>query len=410
MKKKYSEYKAEDLILDDYFIQSVYFPTAESDRYWHEQLSSGEITIKEYHLAIQYLEMVNTKKKKMTTVEKEQLKKQIYLDIQFKINRYSKKRKLVSIYAAAATAAILIIGLVTFSILQTTKDPLTAFVKSSAPLKSKKIELILSNDERLALHDSDVFIEYAKSGELTVNKEKITSEKEKETINTTPEIGSQEKEIKYNQLIVPFGKRSTLTLSDNTRILVNAGTRVVYPTTFDKDKREIFIDGEVFLDVTPDPTRPFHVKTVDIQIQVTGTSFNITAYKNDPEQSVVLVEGCVKIKNKNNIKETVLKPNDRYSHLDGKTTVTQVDVSDYISWKDGIYIFKNEPLKNILTRISRYYDVKIQVDEAASALSCTGKLDLKEDVQRVLKALTITAPVSLEPDGDDAYSFSYKPQ
>ena len=77
----------------------------------------------------------------------------------------------------------------------------------------------------------------------------------------------------------------------------------------------------------------------------------------------------VKIKNKGSIKETVLNPNDRYSLLNGKTSINQVDVSDYISWKDGLYIFKNEPLKNILARISRYYDIKIQVDETASALS-----------------------------------------
>lgn len=411
-KKNYSPYKAEDFILDDYFIRSFYHPTVESRRYWEQLLVKKEISAQEYHLAIQYLKMVTVKKKKMTVIEKAQLKNRISRDIPFQTNAHNKgktNRKRLILFAAA-TVAIIVISAITFSILQTDKDALTAFVQSSEPTTSDKIELILSNDERVALHENEVSIAYAQSGEVTVNNKKISQEEMKEADNTSPQTQHQEKKAEYNQLIVPFGKRTTLTLADNTCILVNAGTRVVYPTTFDQEKREIFVDGEIFLDVTPNPSCPFHVKTPDMQIVVTGTSFNITAYKNDLEKSVVLVEGCVKIKNKGSIKETVLTPNDRYSLLNGKTSVSQVDVSDYISWKDGLYIFKNEPLKNILARISRYYDIKIQVDEAASALSCSGKLDLKDDVQRVLKALTITAPISLEQNEDNLYLFSYKPQ
>ena len=170
-KKNYSPYKAEDFILDDYFIRSFYHPTVESRRYWEQLLVKKEISVQEYHLAIQYLKMVTVKKKKMTVIEKAQLKNRISRDIPFQTNAHNKgktNRKRLILFAAA-TVAIIVMSAITFSILQTDQDTLTAFVQSSEPTTSDKIELILSNDERVALHENEVSIAYAQSGEVTVN-------------------------------------------------------------------------------------------------------------------------------------------------------------------------------------------------------------------------------------------------
>lgn len=397
MGKDYCKYKADDFIQDDFFIRSIYFPTFRSRIFWNSQLRKRKIEPDEYSLAVKYLTIVSVKKKDFSKEEKEVLKKKIYTNLKFE--PVIKRRKYLYVYSSVACIVVLVVSIfMVHSYI--TRDPLTKYANSSQIKKSEKIELILSEDKRLALQEENVSIQYGKSGEITVNKEKL--EQKKNTIN------KKEKEsLEYNQLIVPYGKRSTLILSDQTRILVNAGTRIIYPETFSTDKREIFVDGEVFLDVFPDPNRPFLVKTSKMQVTVTGTSFNVTAYQDDTEQSVVLVKGSVIVNDKKN--KSILKPNDRFLDKSGIVTVKQVDVTNYISWKEGVYIFKREPLKDILARVARYYDVKIQVDEKSAMLSCSGKLDLKEDVARVMKALTITAPVTFLENDKNVYVFSYEP-
>ncbi len=88
-----------------------------------------------------------------------------------------------------------------------------------------------------------------------------------------------DEEHSFNQLIVPNGKRSTLALEDGTKMWINAGSRVIYPNKFKKNKREIYVDGEVYMEVARDEERPFVVKTNMLDVQVLGTSFNVMAYK-----------------------------------------------------------------------------------------------------------------------------------
>lgn len=78
---------------------------------------------------------------------------------------------------------------------------------------------------------------------------------------------------------------------------INSGSHVIYPSDFDKDKREILVEGEVYLEVAKDPKRPFFVKTKDFDVKVLGTTFNVSAYKDDAIASVVLVEGKVEVDN-----------------------------------------------------------------------------------------------------------------
>ena len=199
----------------------------------------------------------------------------------------------------------------------------------------------------------------------------------------------------YNQLIVPLGKRSMLTFAEGTKIWVNAGTRVVYPATFDNVKREIFVDGEVFLDVMPDKECPFIVKTKQHRIEVLGTSFNITAYEKDTIHNVVLVSGAVKISSPED-ETTFLSPSQLFTYANGAATVKTVDVDTYISWKSGVYQYNSERLGVLLQRLSRYYGIEIYCMEPVSQLKCSGKLDLKDDLQQILHGIARMAPISIK--------------
>ena len=150
-----------------------------------------------------------------------------------------------------------------------------------------EIQLVLS-DKLIPISGQESQIEYDAKGTVAVNSEKIADV----SLNSA---NSSKRLPEFNQLIVPNGKRSTLILEDGTKLWVNAGSRIVYPVTFADKKREIYVNGEVFLEVTPDKKRPFIVKTKEMDVQVLGTSFNVMAYETDESSSVVLVTGAVQV-------------------------------------------------------------------------------------------------------------------
>ena len=212
----------------------------------------------------------------------------------------------------------------------------------------------------------------------------------------------KEESAKYNQLIIPKGKMSRLTLSDGTKVWVNANTRIVYPAEFTGKQREIYVDGEIFLDVVHDD-RPFIVRTKGLNIEVMGTRFNVCAYDKGELERIVLVEGSVRVADKTGGNKRVLEPKQMYEAAGGETRVEEVDVRKYASWIEGLYYFDRERLENVARLLSDYYGVSIVCSEKTGGFACSGKLDLKSDLDEVLLGLSLSLPVVCEHVGDDMY-------
>ena len=137
------------------------------------------------------------------------------------------------------------------------------------------IQLILSEKENLKIAGKESQLKYTKNGKFS--------------INSNVEQKLDDGEDTYNQLIVPAGKRSSIIFSDGTRMDVNANTRVVYPVVFSHNKREIYVEGEVYLQVSPDKSRPFIVRTDRMDVQVLGTAFDVCTNPDRTLSTVVLV-------------------------------------------------------------------------------------------------------------------------
>lgn len=212
----------------------------------------------------------------------------------------------------------------------------------------------------------------------------------------------------YQQLITPPGQRSMVILADGTRAYVNANSRLVYPTVFKPERREIYVEGEVYLEVSRDEQRPFVVRTHEMEIEVLGTKFNLSAHPDEEEKSVVLVSGLVRIAAKGKQQGIVLQPNQRYAQYKGTSEVKCVDASVYTLWTQGLYAFEHEPLRQILSRLERYYGVHISCDDAVANLTCSGKLDLKENVSRLLKELSGALPIICRQQTDGSYQIQRK--
>ncbi|MCF0065010.1 FecR domain-containing protein [Dyadobacter chenwenxiniae] len=207
----------------------------------------------------------------------------------------------------------------------------------------------------------------------------------------------------FNTLTVPYGKRSTITLVDGTKIWLNSGSRLVYPARFDEDTREVYLEGQAYFSVSHAAENPFYVHTKNMKVQVLGTEFDVSAYDDDQFTAAVLVKGSIALtanqKSLLGAKERKLTPSKMavYNPEKDSLKITDVDIESYISWKDGFLILKNAPLADILKKLSRYYRAEILVGSAdAKHITFSGRLDLQDDLAMVLDAIAVSTSLTYQ--------------
>jgi len=314
--------------------------------------------------------------------------------VEKKVSRIQQRKRISSriIPIAAILGGVVFLGyfIYYFHTSSLTNDFSALLPSDSIDYNIKDITLFTENNNVILKNESE--IKYDEEGKAIINKE---------TLDEGKESKKEDKQSKLNQIIVPNGKRTYLTFTDGTRLSVNSGSFVAYPTTFNKKTREIYVQGEVFLEVAKDSLRPFIVKTEYFDIKVLGTSFNICAYKNDREASVVLVEGAVEMTDKS--KSTVkIKPGEKLSIEDGAVSISSVDVNEYILWKDNIlYLGNYKYCGEILNRLSRHYGIKIEYDDHIKNIPIGGKLDVCETIEDALDIIvSISTGLNYHKDTD----------
>lgn len=256
-------------------------------------------------------------------------------------------------------------------------------------LDDEEIMLLMPGKKGIEVGTNEANIIYSKDGTVVVNSD---------TVDIV-----QKKETEFNQLIIPKGKRTRLTLSDGTHLWVNSGTRVVYPARFEKEHREIYVEGEVYLDVFHNEKAPFIVKTKDFQVQVLGTSFNVSAYLSENTSSVVLVEGSVNIKNRNKNKVKLVPGQLVNIHTGQLDTPQNVDVEPYVCWVRNMLMYTDEPLDKVFSKLNLYYGKAFILDPEVTVMLVSGKLDLKEKLEDVLHTISFSAPIYYEEIDDKIY-------
>ncbi|SHF73853.1 FecR family protein [Salegentibacter echinorum] len=173
------------------------------------------------------------------------------------------------------------------------------------------------------------------------------------------------KELKYNTLRVPFGKTYEVSLTDGSEVTLNAGTELKYPVAFlEKGDRKVFLEGEAYFKVARDTSRPFKVVSNQMQVEVLGTAFNMTAYKDDDKTRTLLVSGKVSATSKSNDKSkeesVVLSPNQLAEITNTGMQVSEVKPAKYLAWIDGKIIFVNDSFEVIKNKLERQFNVSIE--------------------------------------------------
>ncbi len=213
------------------------------------------------------------------------------------------------------------------------------------------------------------------------------------------------KEIKtiYNTLQTPRGGEYNLILSDGTKIWINADSEIKYPVQFNDSARKIYLKGEAYFEVAENKSKPFILTTNNIEISVLGTSFNVMAYFNENNIKTTLVEGKIKIGNiSENIqesKEIYLNPGHQavLNRESQQFEVKKVDTEIYTAWKDGKFVFANETLEEIMTRLGRWYDFETEFTDAEiKYYHFSGTLKRYENISEILKMMELTTKIKFE--------------
>ncbi|WP_050809610.1 FecR family protein [Ochrovirga pacifica] len=227
---------------------------------------------------------------------------------------------------------------------------------------------------------------------------------------------TQTTELKFNVITVPYGKQFQLLLSDSTKVYLNSGTTLKYPIRFlPNQKREVSLVGEAFFEVYKDKKHPFIVKSNDLNIKVLGTKFNVSCYPEDWAINTVLVEGAVSLyndkKSKSVLKPFTLYPNQRASWINTKKVMkvgNVYDTSIYTCWIDGKIVFKHLKFKNILKKLERHYNVKINNHYTElSEKRFTARFDI-ETIEQVLN--TFSKSFKIDYTKEENIIHIYKPK
>ncbi|MBC7000562.1 FecR domain-containing protein [Cytophaga sp. FL35] len=320
----------------------------------------------------------------LTDFEKLELKRRVLRSV-----KLYRRRKAIFIASglAASLALVITLGLIK------TKNPSPSIVEFAEQVNevdnniSNKVTLILSEGENLSLEEDNPEISYtSKNGAVDIGSSQLVEQQK-----------GQSKSQIYNTLMVPYGQRSKILLSDGSQVWLNSGSKLIYPIAFETNKREVFLEGEAIFEVTHNESSPFHVITKNQKIEVLGTVFNVNDYKDEATSFTVLKQGSVMIRGRiNNADGVLMKPGTKAS-IRGKSepiSTETVDVKEYFSWREGLLIIKNDPLSNIMRKLSRYYNRPIQIESSRVVNETfSGYLDLKTNLEEVLGLIQQTANI-----------------
>lgn len=391
--KFYNNFIFEDFLEDDYFIYSINNPTEESIRFW-ELYSATAVNLEHYKRAKEILKSYRNEQDNNPHIDVDNRIDRLWERIETsKTSKASKTRKKLALYILASAAAIALLIIVAFPFSQPHTNDITAFAESSSfvedNIDNENIRLIVSDDQTIEIADRKEAIISLDNGVIKVDDKDIVDQQ-----TST-----------FNQLIVPKGKRSQLILADGSRLHINSGSRVIYPVAFSSEKREIYVDGEIWIDVKKDQHVPFVVSTSKVNIEVKGTSFNVQAYKSEACHQIVLQTGSIKVTNTPSQPSFsyLLEPSDLFELENDITKIAKVDVEKYTSWLNGVYYYESEPLKQITAKLSRYFGVEVVCTDRIAPLICSGKIDIDKNIDEVLSNICYVFNLECKKTDDNKY-------
>ncbi len=375
MKDDNKDKKAEDILTDELLAEALIKGTLDRKLFREEELRFAE--------AIS--QATGSGKQNLESGQKNQLGNRISQSIS------NAKRKRTLIWMSSAAAVLILTGLTFIFQLDSRSDIRNYASGISLKADSEYTRLLLSGKKEIHIESQESQIKYSENGKEVKIDDRRKVEQQAERTNN-----------QFNTVIVPYGKRTRITLSDNSTIHLNSGSKLIYPAKFDGDKREVYLEGEAVFEVKHDVTHPFCVITRDLEVKVLGTVFDLSAYNDDKTVNTVLESGSVELRYKGNSwlgfsKEIMVPGMLAVFDPAGKTiSQTKVKTRNYMSWKDGFLVLENTTLETIVKQLSRYYNVSISFESPElAAETFSGDLDLQNSPVQVLDLIAETMDIEI---------------
>ncbi|WP_019538646.1 FecR family protein [Proteiniphilum acetatigenes] len=375
---------------DNKFIQWQLMPDEKLNSYWEKFFMQHPELQRESQQAFTFLKKEGLNKSDLNKNEHTELLERIQRTIRQK--KKIQQRRIFWYASTVAAMALISIGIKLFS----------PSAESVTTISDKELIIgELLNNEDIQLITSGEAILFQDDVEVTLGEEGTAQIVQANNESSKIQIARD----KFNSLIVPYGKRSILTLADGSKVWLNSGSALDFPAQFNGNKREIRLtSGEMYVEVAHDTEKPFYVQTGNFNVKVYGTKFSISNYAGSP-QSVVLVEGSVSLQLSDK-EELFLTPNEQAVYSGGSTFDTQkVDVNQFISWKDGYFSFDKTPMTEVLQQIGRYYNLSFNFGQNVHLQNrtCTGKIYLSENMDNVMSTIALLSSTRYEKENNRIY-------
>lgn len=308
-------------------------------------------------------------------------------------HEYRRKRRFWQIGWGVAASVAVLVGITW--LVEVWKEESSVFVETQSPVVqpgTSKARLVLSSgfEVELGCTSGDTINE--KGGAILNGKEYIDYSKQEKNF---------QRDVVYNELIVPSGGEYRLVLSDRTVVYMNSESRLKYPVMFGGKNRMVELEGEAYFEVSKDEDHPFIVRTERLDVTVLGTGFNVMAYKQDPRTEVTLVKGKVDVR-RGEINE-ILTPSRQFvmDNENQEYEVKTVNVATYVDWKDGVLNFDGMPLEELGDKLGRWYEVKFFfTKESLKRLKFSGAFKKYNEIDYILSLIEATTNVTFKINKD----------
>lgn len=305
-------------------------------------------------------------------------------------------------YMVAAALLIVAGGVIWFSVNKKTATPMPSPVAVVTAQKKQPGALPDSKKAILTLADGSVIeLNAINNGAIAQQGNSTVHKKRNGELEYTLS-GQSATATGYNTLHTPRGGEYRIVLDDGTRIWLNSASTLTFPVHFNGEERRLQLSGEGYFEVAPavltsGHKKPFIVSVDNMQVQAVGTSFNISAYKEDKTTQTTVVEGLVKVSRHNG--DHLLSPGKKLVTHDSTAIVEDADINQDTAWKNGEFVFHNTSLQMVMNDLARWYDMEVEYEKPVPSLHFSGEIERESDISKVLQMLQFTGGVKFSVTG-----------
>ena len=310
----------------------------------------------------------------------------------------TKPKRKISPYWLSAAAAILIVG--TFAINHFYSQPKP--LEPTPVANEKKPAVILPGGSRAILtlaNGKTISLTSASNGRLAQEGDvSVTKTKDGQVVYAGQSEGDNlDNGAGLNMITTPKGGTYDIVLADGTHIWLNSGSSLTFPSSFIGPGREVQLTGEAYFEVAHSK-KPFKVITTTQTVQVLGTHFNVEAYQDEKAVKTTLLEGSVKVLRKN--EKILLAPGQMSVNNEAQPLqVRNANINEVMAWKDGLFIFDNESIAEVMRKAARWYDVEVRYENNVGEKKLFGVVSRYKTIDELLDNIALAGKIRYRIEG-----------